>query len=591
MAAYEFASDFANINNALSALGKQNELAWQRDRSAQAAADFASGNYAGAAGKLAALGQFAPAATLAQLGQTQKQEADWLKANAGILGGGAASAAATPAGSSDYFARTRSAESSGDDTAKNPRSTATGRYQFLDGTWAGLMKSNPELGLTADGRGDPQQQERAMRAFTAQNADALRAKGIDPSDRNLYLAHFLGAGAAPNFISAVRQDPTVPAASLVDSRVAAANKGVFFNNDGTPKSAGDVYEQMTGRFGDGSTAIAALGGGQPVQVAQADVPAPGAANAQGFVVPGSGEVVPQSIANDPRVLNLQRALAGAPEKFKPSIQSRLNILVEELKATRQQNAPTDVQRNYAVAKSQGYQGSLLDYQKELRAQTTIKNEGQIPPGYRAVRDANGNLERVEPIPGSKAAQEAEVAAEKKIKSDRIKGEVGTTVGNALDDIDRLMKSATLPTTGAMGARVANIPGTAAYDISQALTTIGANISFAQSQQMREASPTGGALGAVSDNEQRLLQNSYAALSQSQSDEQFRTNLGRVRAVFERIVHGRTLTPQERKTGGPMTVERAKGLRDEAAAAIAGGAPRDAVMKRLKEDYGITGDGL
>jgi hypothetical protein len=118
-----------------------------------------------------------------------------------------------------------------------------------------------------------------------------------------------------------------------------------------------------------------------VQVAQADTPAPGAAAAQGFVVPGSGEAVPQSIANDQRVLNLQRALAGAPEKFKASIQSRLNILVEELKAQRQQSAPTDVQRNYAVAKSQGYEGSFLDYQKELRAQTNVNVDTKAETAY------------------------------------------------------------------------------------------------------------------------------------------------------------------------------------------------------------------
>ena len=54
--------------------------------------------------------------------------------------------------------------------------------------------------------------------------------------------------------------------------------------------------------------------------------------------------------------------------------------------------------------------------------------------------------------------------------------------------------------------------------------------------MREASPTGGALGAVSDNEQRLLQNSYAALSQSQTPEQFKTvrTINDVMAVVEQL---------------------------------------------------------
>lgn len=357
---------------------------------------------------------------------------------------------------------------------------------------------------------------------------------------------------------------------------------------------------------------------QPTQVAgAADLPPQGAnatpTQALGFAVPGNmlppndpaprvtNEQLIQVLAN-PRLQN-QHALAKQildnrmkySDENAPDKREMTRLQTEKLRREVQGEGATPLtaqeRKDFGVQEGQAAYKTRSGEIKFGPAGTTIKNEGNLPPGYRAVRDANGNLERVEPIPGSKAEREANDLAEKKTKADRIKGEVGTTVGNALDDIDRLMKSATLPTTGAMGARVAGIPGTAAYDIAQALTTIGANISFAQLQQMREASPTGGALGAVSDNEQKLLQNSYAALSQSQSEEQFKTNLGRVRATFERIVHGRALTPQERKTGGPMTMERAKGLRDEAAAAIAGGASRDAVMKRLKEDYGITPEGL
>lgn len=96
MAAFDFSSSFAGINGALGRLGQQNELAWQRERQGEAAADFASGNYAGAAGKLAALGQFAPAASLAQLGQAQKQiEGQNAISTLFAGGGGAPSSAAT----------------------------------------------------------------------------------------------------------------------------------------------------------------------------------------------------------------------------------------------------------------------------------------------------------------------------------------------------------------------------------------------------------------------------------------------------------------------------------------------------------------
>lgn len=92
-------------------------------------------------------------------------------------------------------------------------------------------------------------------------------------------------------------------------------------------------------------------GAGPFQTVQADVPAPGASPAQGFAIP-SGQIE-ASIANDPRVLNLQRALAGAPERFKPSIQSRLNILVEELKAQRQQEGTPESAREFVWARKNG----------------------------------------------------------------------------------------------------------------------------------------------------------------------------------------------------------------------------------------------
>jgi hypothetical protein len=280
MTYYSFDGAFQNLNSAIDGIGKR--LQEQRDTEANLAAFDAWQR---------------------QTGQTQPQQPVGVPARSPLLSLGRGD---------DYFGRTASAESSGDPNARNPRSSATGLHQFLKGTWAGLMKSNPELGLTEDGRTDPEQSNRAMRAFTAQNADALRAKGVEPNDRNLYMAHFLGAGAAPNFIGAVQQDPSVPAASLVSAQVAAANRPVFFNRDGSPKTAGEVYERMTGRFGSESTAIAALGGGQPapVQVAQAgsdaraDLPPQGtdAGQAQGFAIPGAQPMTRQNSAPMVRAL-------------------------------------------------------------------------------------------------------------------------------------------------------------------------------------------------------------------------------------------------------------------------------------------------
>lgn len=403
-------ADFSALGNLGNTFFNQYDQAQKRQTLADLGKDYASGNFQAAAGKAAVLGDLGASAQLAGLAQKRQQEADWMATNGGALGLGGTPAAAAPAPAGGYFATTRTAESSGDDAARNPNSTATGRYQFLKGTWDGLMRSNPELGLTADGRNDPQQQERAVRAFTAQNAEALRAKGIDPNDRNLYMAHFLGAGAAPNFISAVQQDPTVPATSLVTPQVAAANRGVFFDQSGAPRSAGDVYQRMTARFGGGSTAVASMGGGAaPVQVAQApggpqsDAVAPGAANAQGYFIPPGGGAE-QGIANNPKIQRLQRMLVGAPDRFKASIQSQLDLEIKDAERRYAEGRTPEAAREWQWARENGYTKAPnpVAYAKE-KAEATRQDTAPVtrqikqPDGSEVVVQWNPDTRRWDPL--------------------------------------------------------------------------------------------------------------------------------------------------------------------------------------------------
>lgn len=130
----------------------------------------------------------------------------------------------------DYYASIRAAESGGNDAAKNPNSTATGRYQFIQSTWDGLRAKHPELGLTANGRLDPEQQERAIRAFTEDNARVLVRAGVAVTNGTLYAAHFLGAGTAAKVLRAGLDQSM---SSLVGAGVMAANK--FLNG----KTVGD----------------------------------------------------------------------------------------------------------------------------------------------------------------------------------------------------------------------------------------------------------------------------------------------------------------------------------------------------------------
>ncbi len=119
-----------------------------------------------------------------------------------------------------YYSAARASESGGNPNARNPRSSALGPYQFVDDTWSGLMQQHPDLGLTPEGRTDPAQSEAAMRAFTSDNARALRSAGIAVNPTSLYTSHFLGVGGAGK----VLQAPTdTPMSALVSPEVLQAN--------------------------------------------------------------------------------------------------------------------------------------------------------------------------------------------------------------------------------------------------------------------------------------------------------------------------------------------------------------------------------
>lgn len=81
-----------------------------------------------------------------------------------------------------------------------------------------------------------------------------------------------------------------------------------------------------------------------------------------------------------------------------------------------------------------------------------------------------------------------------------------------------------PFTTGFGAYLKSIPTTKAKNLSENLETIKANIGFDKLQDMRSNSPTGGALGQVSEFENRLLQSVKGSMDQYQSSDQLRSNL-------------------------------------------------------------------
>jgi len=100
------------------------------------------------------------------------------------------------------------------------------------------------------------------------------------------------------------------------------------------------------------------------------------------------------------------------------------------------------------------------------------------------------------------------------------------LGLLSDLVDVAKQQSTGWTTGFIGSQLSKVPGTPAYDLSQTLDTLLASAGFETLQEMRDNSPTGGALGSVTERELALLQATWGSLQQSQSKEQFEANLDR-----------------------------------------------------------------
>lgn len=320
--------------------------------------------------ELADLGKQKTQLELASLGQNMQSQAAADQAWQSMMGG---ATSAQPLSLGDlgggYLSTLRSRESGGNDAARNPNSTATGRYQFTAGTWADLARKYPQLGLTPDGRTDPAQQERAIQAFTEDNRKALQAAGIAPSDANLYTAHFLGAGGARNFLSALQQDPTVLAADVVDPRAVAANRTMFFDGD-RPLTVAEAASRIQRGF---------TGAAPRTQVAQADIPMAGGTPAQGFAIPQGAAPVqtgPTILPNlSTEQLQQLRGMRGLPKE-------RQDLIDMALKERLDQGKPTDAMRGYLFARQQGYAGTFMDYQQELRrAGATNVNVGKGETKY------------------------------------------------------------------------------------------------------------------------------------------------------------------------------------------------------------------
>lgn len=111
----------------------------------------------------------------------------------------------------------------------------------------------------------------------------------------------------------------------------------------------------------------------------------------------------------------------------------------------------------------------------------------------------------------------------------------TKAANVYRAIDSAIPLVGVWTAGTVGRPLSTLGGTAAANLRANIDTLEANLAFNELQQMRASSPTGGALGSITEKELELLGSTIASLKQSQSPAQLASNLKFVKQQYAKTL--------------------------------------------------------
>ena len=189
-------------------------------------------------------------------------------------------------------------------------------------------------------------------------------------------------------------------------------------------------------------------------------------------------------------------------------------------------------------------GDLTQIAKPSKANVSIS----IPEGMNAEYDDKGNITKYVPIENGPQWLAAEkLRLEQKADEDIGKSKQGgrtiknTVVSYALDSARRISKADSLltPVFGKLNLAkfVGGFEGTERANMEATMKTLQAQSGFSTLQAMRDASKTGGALGAINAKEMELLTAALGSLDLAQSKEQFDQKLNEFEKVYYDTVNG------------------------------------------------------
>ena len=151
-------------------------------------------------------------------------------------------------------------------------------------------------------------------------------------------------------------------------------------------------------------------------------------------------------------------------------------------------------------------------------------------GFQRIFDEESGTYRDIPIPGSSSSRDLEaenIKAFKALESSNIQFD---TMKTNIDEAKKLLG----PWTAGYGGLLRNLPASSQRQLRNRLATVQSNIGFDKLQEMRENSPTGGALGQVSEREIDFLQATRGKIDQLTDPKQLLESLDEVEASLGRL---------------------------------------------------------
>ncbi len=168
--------------------------------------------------------------------------------------------------------------------AQSSTSSAAGLFQFIDSTWLDMVRRfgakygvgqlAKQIGVSGNGQpfvSDPATRReildlRRNPTLSAELAgeymkhnqtklEAAHGHPLKPAD--IYMAHFLGADGATAFLKAVETKGNTIAANLLPD-AAAANKAIFYDASGKPRTVAEIYDSLANKIDSEATALSSL---------------------------------------------------------------------------------------------------------------------------------------------------------------------------------------------------------------------------------------------------------------------------------------------------------------------------------------------